>query len=212
MYLLCGVLTFEVLLILPLCRCTIIIISGILLLKTEPLNEKHALAHHATCTWEVRASCVPTGPNACSSHDMILIDMSTREGSSPGPWARHWTQWPALPFQRLWAPYKQCPVRKTSPRYQSTAVLLSLSPSVRDTPRRLRHLRRCLCCPLWRKELVYHTEAYCRCPRKAKRERERQEDRETDTRKGNERETEQIEAVKKMNRERVANKAREKGQ
>lgn len=41
--------------------------------------------------------------------------------------------------------------------------------------------------------------------------RERQEDRETDTRKGNERETEQIEAVKKMNRERAANKAREKG-
>lgn len=44
-----------------------------------------------------------------------------------------------------------------------------------------------------------------------RRERERQEDRETDTRKGNERETEQIEAVKKMNRERAANKAREKG-
>lgn len=32
-----------------------------------------------------------------------------------------------------------------------------------------------------------------------------------DTRKGNERETEQIEAVKKMNREKAANKAREKG-
>ncbi len=166
-------LTFEVLLILPLRRCTIIIISGILQLKTELLNKKHALSHHAPCTREVRASCVPTGPNACSSHDMILIDMSTREGSSPGPRARHGTQWPALPFCRLRAPYKQCPVRKTSPRYQSTAVLLSLSPSVRDTPRRLRHLRRRLCCPLRRRELVYHTEAYCRCPRKAKGEKER---------------------------------------
>lgn len=40
---------------------------------------------------------------------------------------------------------------------------------------------------------------------------ERQQDREMDTRKGNERETEQIEAVKKMNREKAANKAREKG-
>lgn len=43
------------------------------------------------------------------------------------------------------------------------------------------------------------------------RARERQQDRETDTRKGNERETEQIEAVKKMNREGAANKEREKG-
>ncbi len=166
-------LTFEVLLILPLHCCTIIIISSILQLKTELLNKKHALALHAPCTREVRASCVPTGPTACSSHDMILIDMSTREGSSPGPRARHGTQWPALPFRCLRAPYKQCPVRKTSPRYQSTAVLLSLSPFVRDTPRRLRHLRRCLCCPLRWRELVYHTEAYCRRPRKAKGEKER---------------------------------------
>ncbi len=166
-------LTFEVLLILPLRCCTIIIISSILQLKTELLNKKHALALHAPCTREVRASCVPTGPTACSSHDMILIDMSTREGSSPGPRARHGTQWPALPFRRLRAPFKQCPVRKTSPRYQSTAVLLSLSPFVRDTPRRLRHLRRCLCCPL-RWESLFITTKHIADVLARRRERKRE--------------------------------------
>lgn len=105
-----------------------------LLLSTELPNGKHAPAHRVPCSREPKAPCVPTGPNACSSYDMILIDTSTREVSSQKAESQSRNTMTASPVPQ--SSLRNNARSEKSTRYRSAAVLLFLSPSVRGAQAR----------------------------------------------------------------------------
>lgn len=140
-----------------------------LLLSTELPNGKHAPAHRVPCSREPKAPCVPTGPNACSSYDMILIDTSTREVSSQKAESQSRNTMTASPVPPSSLRNNARSEKKHSISFRSCAFV-SLSFRTRSTGSGASAvgLRR----PFWQRELVYHTKAYCRRPRKARGERE----------------------------------------
>lgn len=145
-----------------------------LLLCAESPNGKHAPAHHVPCSREPKASCVPSGPNACSSYDMILIDTSTREVSSQRAESQSRSTMTASPVPPS-SLRNNAPSKKKHSISIHSCAFVSLSFRTRNgAGARASGISAVgLCRPFRQRELVYHAEAYCRRPRISRGERER---------------------------------------